>query len=229
MPVPAARAALVRRAAPLAAASALLLLTACEHTPEEQAQRLLVQRAREHNAAVGAAVGALLVVAAQLLRYATTSPDRRRWPPRPARLPRLLVATMVAAQVSGVLVLAGVAAGVGYFAGPIPVPDVGFDGLAILVVSATLLPFGVLLAALAVALLAVAPRLPHVRSGTMLLCAFGHGALVAPGLLLGGNATPDAWSFGGWLLLCATGVAAFGYAYGWFVRRRTARARGLVR
>ena len=204
-----------------AAALPLLLLTACEHTPEDQARRVLIETARRRNAAVGAAVAVLLLAAGRLLAHVVAG-DRRRWPPRPARLPALLLATMVASQVTAFGLVAFVGGGVGYLGGPTPEPTAPQD-IGMPLWGLVLAPFGLFAVVGALAFLATVARVPNVGTETFGIAAFGHVLAAVPGVVFGVYSTPAEWAAGGWLLAGVSLAGAAGYGYGIAVRVRTAR------
>lgn len=206
--------------------AALLLLTACEHTAEERAQRLLVARARERNAVVGAAVVVLLVVAARLAlaAFAASRPRGPGWvPPRAPRLPGVLAAAALASEAVAMTIFALLGATVGYLAGPTPAPDVGLDGLGIAFWALYAIPFGSIGLLVALLLIGLPHRLPNVATGTYVTAAAVH--LLAAFVAL----SAVGWASGGWAVLVAVGgaealVACGGFGWAAVVRLRLRRA-----
>ncbi|HVF04766.1 MAG TPA: hypothetical protein VNA20_08000 [Frankiaceae bacterium] len=205
-------------------ALAPLLLPACEHTAAEQATERLVAAARVRNTAVGAALVVLLVVAARLLAFVLGRERTRRGAPPLARLPVLLVVSMVATQVTALLLLAFTGGGVGYFVGPTPEPT-SLDDFGTALTAIVLAPFGVFAVAAACAFFVTVGRLPQVETATFGIATFGHLLCAVGGAVFGGYSEPAAWSVAGWVLAAVSLVAAAGYAYGLSVRVRVARTR----
>lgn len=212
------------------AVAAALLLAGCEtQTPEERAMQEAIDKARERNAWIGAALVMLLTLAVRHAIRATAAGRAARRvarglpPPHAAtytRHPsRWLVVSAAVTEVITDLVLVGGGSLLGWALGPVPYSDQGMAAIGFVVVVIFVVP--VMLALVVVALLVqgVAARLPHVSTPALRFLALPHAGLIA----LGVNGLIDGETDGRWFALVpvvAGVLGGYGFLHEARIRRR---------
>ncbi|HEU0131467.1 MAG TPA: hypothetical protein VFQ85_10820 [Mycobacteriales bacterium] len=197
----------------LAAASVLLLSACASDSPTERARRIASRHARREHAVIGFAVALLAVL---VVRWVAAFQARHR-PPKPHQhpLPALLAAAALASDVTGLLLVGYVGAGVGYALVPVPDPPESDFGL-VVAWAVFGLPVAVGLVWVGVLYLRLPDRLPWVSTTTFVTAGLGHALtfLLGAAVALDVSTAFDQWRVLG-AVLAATGlVGLLGYAAG---------------